>query len=68
MYVNNYSKPLGKPIDNVLNCIYLSRKTENNIIAYLGAHICTSKTRNIYFGTDAVETVLDTGCSVNLSS
>ena len=37
-------------------------------MAYLGAHVCTSKTQNVYFDTDAVEAVLDTGCSVTLSS
>ena len=67
-YVNNYSTPLGKPNDNFLNRVYLPRKTENNIMAYLGAHVCTSKTKNIFFDTDAVEAVLDTGCSVTLSS
>ena len=67
-YVNNYSTPLGKPIDNILNHVYLSRKTENNKMAYLGVHVCTSKTRNIYFDTDTIEAVLDTRCSVTLSS
>ena len=59
-YVNNYSTPLGKPIDNIVNRVCLPRKTKNNIRAYLGAHVCTSKTQNIYFDTDAVDKVLDT--------
>ena len=63
-YVNNYSKPLGKSIDNILNRVFLSRKTENKIMAYLDAHVCTSKAQNIYFDTVAVEAALDTGCSV----
>ena len=37
-------------------------------MAYLGVHVCTSKTQNIYFDTGFVETVLDTGCSVTLSN
>ena len=67
-YINHYSKPLGKAIENILNWIFLSRKIENNIMAYLGVHVCTSNTRNIYFDMYAVEVVLDTGCSVTLSS
>ena len=57
-----------KPVENILNHVYLPRKTENHIIAYLGAHICTSTTQNVYFDTDAIESVLDTGCSVTWSS
>ena len=37
-------------------------------MAYLGAHVCISKTRDIYFDTDAVESVQDTGYSITLSS
>ena len=37
-------------------------------MAYLGAHVRMSKTQNVYFDTDGVEAVLDTGCSVTLSS
>ena len=44
------------------------RKTQNNIMAYLGAHVCTSKSQNVYFDIDTVEVVLDTGLSVSLSS
>ena len=37
-------------------------------MAYLCAHACTSKTKNMYVDTGAVESVLNTGCSVTLSS
>ena len=47
---------------------YLSRKTQYKIIAYLGAHICRSKTPDVYFDTDTVEIVQNTGSSVTLSS
>ena len=36
-------------------------------MAYLGVHVCTSETENVYFDTDAVYTVLDSGYSVTLS-
>ena len=36
-------------------------------MTYLGVHVCTSKTQNTYFDTGAIETALDTGCSVTLS-
>ena len=51
MYINNYSTPLGKPIDNILTRVYFPHKTENNIMAYLGVHVCIRKTWNVYFDT-----------------
>ena len=37
-------------------------------MAYLGAPVCTNKIQNVYFDTDTVEAVLDTGSWVTLIS
>ena len=62
----NYSTPLGKPLEHISNKLILPSETSDNIMTHLGAHICMSKTEIVYFDTDAVEVVLDHGCSVTL--
>ena len=39
-----------------------------HVIAFLGAHICTSATTHVAFDSDSFEAILDSGCSTTLTS
>ena len=56
-------------LNNSKSChINLPLNTNHNIIAYVSAHICISSTSHVSFDSDAVEAVLDSGCSTTLTS
>ena len=64
MYTTTWSQHIIV-IEN--ECIMLNRHTKMNMVSYMSAYLNINNSNSIYFDANAIEGILDTGCSRTLT-
>ena len=62
-----YNTLVQNPSTNIKNIIRLNFESESKILAYHCAHVSYRHRGTVNFDSDAVEAILDTGCSTSIS-